>query len=324
VIGIAQSLLLPRRTASTKEGEQPPFPAVDPSLENAPPREQRKGVSEAMGVGAEVSEGPGVRSGGWAHPSTGFALLLILTGALLTLGPEFVYLRDVFGQRLNTVFKFYYAAWILWALASAYATYWIVSHAHPILGLTFAAVLGILVVSAMVYPAFAIPSRANFAAGPDSGLPTLDGIAFIRRQYPADYAGIEWLWGNAGPGDVVLEAIGGQYSYYGRVSMATGIPTVMGWPGHESQWRGSLYPQLAGTREQDVREIYNTPNVLAAQELLNRYGVTYVFVGTLERNSDYASPVGLAKFDRSLPIAFQTEGVTIYRADQPLIEEPAP
>jgi uncharacterized membrane protein len=265
-----------------------------------------------------------VRSGGWSHPSTGFALLLILTGALLTLGPEFLYLRDVFGQRLNTVFKFYYAAWTLWALASAYAAHWIVSHWPPVLRLAFAAMLGVLVVAGMIYPAFAIPSKADFAAGPESDLPTLDGIAYIRRQYPADYVGIEWLWQNAGPGDVVLEAIGGQYSYYGRVSMATGIPTVMGWPGHESQWRGDLYPQLAGTREQDVREIYNTPNMLVAQELLNRYGLTFVFVGTLERSSDYASPVGLEKFDRYLPVAFQADGVTIYRADQPLVEEPAP
>ena len=39
--------------------------------------------------------------GYWPLP---FVLLLIFTGALLTLGPEFVYLRDFFGTRLNTEF----------------------------------------------------------------------------------------------------------------------------------------------------------------------------------------------------------------------------
>ncbi|MDX1734180.1 MAG: DUF2298 domain-containing protein, partial [Halioglobus sp.] len=44
---------------------------------------------------------------------------LILVGALLIIGPEFLYLRDQFGLRMNTIFKFYYAAWMLWSFAAA-------------------------------------------------------------------------------------------------------------------------------------------------------------------------------------------------------------
>jgi hypothetical protein len=51
-----------------------------------------------------------------------FVLFLIGTGALLVIGPDFLYVRDSFGHRMNTVFKFYYAAWVLWGLAAAYAT----------------------------------------------------------------------------------------------------------------------------------------------------------------------------------------------------------
>jgi uncharacterized membrane protein len=51
-----------------------------------------------------------------------FALVLVVVGGLLVLAPEFVYLRDQFGTRINTVFKFYYQAWILWSLAAAFGS----------------------------------------------------------------------------------------------------------------------------------------------------------------------------------------------------------
>jgi len=51
-----------------------------------------------------------------------FVVFLVLLGGLLALAPEFVYLRDQFGTRMNTIFKFYFQAWILWSAAGAYFT----------------------------------------------------------------------------------------------------------------------------------------------------------------------------------------------------------
>ncbi len=257
--------------------------------------------------------------------ATGFALLLIATGALLTLGPEFVYLRDNFGMRLNTIFKFYYAAWVLWGLAAAYAANRLFARRTLLHRAVFPVLATLLTLAALAYPVLALPAKTGgFVRGPGQPPPTLDGIAYIRQQYPADYAGILWLQQNAAPDAVVLEAVGGAYSYYGRVSTTTGLPTVMGWANHERQWRGPLYDELAGTREQDVLEIYNTPNMLRAQELLSKYGVTYIFVGTLERNPQYASSVGISKFDQYLTAVYRAEGIAIYRADLPLIAEEQP
>ncbi len=254
--------------------------------------------------------------------STAFALVLILTGTLLTLGPEFVYLRDNFGQRLNTIFKFYYAAWVMFGLATAYAAHVLVARRGVAARSAFAATLALLVLAGMVYPALATPNKAGyFTRTATEPPPTLDGIDYIRRQYPGDYNGILWLQQNAEPGAVVLEAVKDAYSYYARVSSATGLPTVIGWANHERQWRGEHYAEMAGTRVQDVREIYNTQNILRAQELADRYGVTYIFVGTLERDPDYASPGGIMKFDRYLTAVYQDAGVTIYRIDQPLVKE---
>ncbi len=253
---------------------------------------------------------------------TGFVLTLILVGAMLTLGPEFVYLRDNFGQRLNTIFKFYYAAWLLFAVASAYAVTVLLRQKNLVLWLGFVIILVVLIAAALVYPTLAIPSKVGFfIRSATDAPPTLDGIDYIRRTQPSDYRGILWLQNNAEPGSIVLEAVGGAYNpNFGRISGTTGIPTLIGWANHEQQWRGPLFDQFAGGREGIVREIYNTTNIDRAQELLQENHVTYVFVGSSERNPAFASAAGLQKFDRFLTPVFKDGDTVIYSVDQPLVE----
>ncbi|MBN1121274.1 MAG: hypothetical protein JXJ17_09350 [Anaerolineae bacterium] len=255
------------------------------------------------------------------EPVTGFVMLLIFTGCLLTLGSEFVYLRDNFGQRINTIFKFYYAAWILFSVAAAYAINVLGRQKNRALRTVFIGVTVMFVLMGLVYPVLSIPEKTGLYDWTADRHPTLDGIDYIRERYPNDYAAIQWLNDHATEDDIVLEAVGGAYSYYGRVSGSTGVPTLMGWSNHERQWRGPRYEDYAGTRIEDAAEIYNTTSAARAQELIERYGITYVFVGSLERSPEYASPVGLAKFDRLYPVAFESDGAIIYRVDQPLSEE---
>jgi len=254
---------------------------------------------------------------------TGFVLILIVAGAMLTLGPEFVYLRDHFQQRLNTVFKFYYAAWLLFAVATAFGVYAIVRQSSEVGKIAIAVIAAPLVVAGLIYPVFAIPAKMGSLIRADNAPPpTLDGIDYIRQNAPSDYKAIIWLQTNAEPGSMVLEAVGGSYNAsFGRVSSATGLPTLIGWPQHESQWRGALFDELAGGREGIVREIYNTTSVARATQLLAENSVIYVFVGTTERSAAYASPIGLQKFDRFLTAVFRDGDTVIYRADQPLAEE---
>ena len=61
--------------------------------------------------------------------------------------------------------------------------------------------------------------------------------------------------------------------------------------------------------------------MIRAMELLEKYGVTYVYVGQLERGTEFAAPAGIAKFSRYLTPANQNDTVTIYRVDQPVVEE---
>lgn len=246
-----------------------------------------------------------------------FAVLLIGLALLLTLAPEFVYLRDLFGNRMNTVFKFYYQAWALLALAAAYGLSRLAERTTPLaLKIPALVLTGLLVLGGLWYPAAAIPSKAdNFRVDPASGdpRPTLDGLAYLRRGSPADMAAIEWLRANVAPEAVVVEATGGSYSEYGRVSMATGNPTLLGWDWHERQWRGTAgYDKLATGRPEALEQIYRTARADALPALLDLWGVDYVYVGALERNKYKISEATLARFDQVLTRAYDRDGVLIY------------
>jgi YYY domain-containing protein len=241
-----------------------------------------------------------------------FALLLAATGLLLTLSVEFVFLRDSFGTRMNTVFKFYYQGWILMGLASAYGVYDLLSRAgranlwrRGLAGLWGLAV-GLLVLCGLCYTVAATVSKANGL----QGQPTLDGVRYVARHRPAEHEAIAWLQTHAPQGAVLVEATGGSYTEYNWVSAHTGIPTVLGWGGHELQWRGNY--DEPGRREPDIARIYQSTNVEETRDLLDAYGIDYVYLGPLERTKHRPSEAAIAKLDRLMTRAFENEAVTIY------------
>jgi uncharacterized membrane protein len=234
-----------------------------------------------------------------------FALILIGVGLLLPLAVEFVYLRDLFGTRMNTVFKFYFQAWVLLALAAAYAASVVLSRVHGLAGMAWRLGLTLLVLAGLVYPVLAIPSKTgNFG-----GEPTLDGMAWLKAAHPDDYAAIRWLQTNAPDGAVILEAPGDSYSYTGRVSALTGLPTPLGWDFHEFQWRGS-YDEPA-RRQPEIDILYNSVDPAQTLTLLDKYAITYIYVGRLER--ERYNPSGLAKFERLMDVVYRQGEVTIYQ-----------
>jgi len=107
---------------------------------------------------------------------------------------------------------------------------------------------------------------------------------------------------------VIAEAVGGSYTYYTRVSTHTGLPTVLGWPGHEGQWRGGYLEQ--GSRQDDIRQLYQSSDWPTTQAILDRYEIDYVFIGDLERQT--YPPVYEAKFDAFMDLIYTNESVRIY------------
>ncbi|MBI4791020.1 MAG: hypothetical protein HY782_28655 [Chloroflexi bacterium] len=253
-----------------------------------------------------------------ADPTLAFVLLMIFTGFLLTFGVEFVYLRDVFGTRMNTVFKFYFQTWTLFSIAGAFAIFYL-SRAFgriPLARWLWFAALAVLLGVSLIYPAAAIPNRAEGFKRP----PTLDGIEWIRGVSAGDYAGIQWLKENAPRGARILESTGRSYTYDNRISMATGLPTVLGWIGHEDQWRGGakLYRnELAGIdRAADAARIYQTLDARDALTLLDKYAINFVVVGQVERAQYNLNPAQINKFDRVLTLVFENGDLRIYARSQ--------
>ncbi len=236
------------------------------------------------------------------------SLLLIIAGALMTLAPEYVYLKDVFGVRINTIFKFYYQAWVLWAIAAAGAVYVLLVEDGGLRALPrwlFAGGLVLNIALGLVYPLLAVPDRVQ--EFPEA--PTLDGTAYMAQDHPDDYAAIQWLNKHVEGAPVILEKPGGAYQYEGRISAQTGLPTLLGWAGHERQWRGNTIEQ--DKRIAAIRELCATADPQRTLTLLDEYDITYVYVGSLERAE--LSADALRNLERLLQVVYDRDGVKIYK-----------
>ena len=233
-----------------------------------------------------------------------FVLLLITLGTLLILGPDFLYLSDNFGYRINTVFKFYYQAWIVLSLAAAYGAAVLLKSLRGAANVLFSAIFLVVLIVGLAYPVLGVVSKTN-GFNPPFDL-TLDDFDRVQRETPDEAAAMDWL--RSAPDGRVAEATGNPYSYYARVSIYTGLPTVLGWGNHEGQWRDYA---LQGSRAQDIETLYSTPDWVTAQDIIKRYNIRYVYVGNLERVTYRVSE---EKFSLFLKPAFQQGNVAIYEA----------
>lgn len=242
----------------------------------------------------------------------GFAAILGLAALALVVGLDFWRVEgDI--DRLNSVFKFYLQAWVLLGLSSAYLLWRLVNSERTSLTRVSMArelwtgALIALVICAAIYPVMGTRDRLRDRFEGNVTPLTLDGTAFIAgSQYrdmdatvdlAADYEGIQWLKRNAEGSPVVLEAATPTYRWGGRVSIYTGMPSVVGWEWHQQQQRFEQRDEVV-RRIEDVRTIYQTPDAGQALALMRGYGVEYVYLGQLERL--YFPGRGLDKFEGEL------------------------
>ena len=262
-----------------------------------------------------------------------FTLLLGTLAFTLIAMTEIVYLRDVFAQfypRMNTVFKFYFQAWALLAITSGTGLYFIVEafrESTPLAGLhlwtrrfgkaAWSLIFILLLLAGMIYPIVGSYQRYDqFAQRTNS----LDGMTYLKYYSPGDYYAIRWLNDHVQGDPVIVEAFapqgGGDYSDYDRISAFTGLPTIVGWAGHEYQWRVNwLNRDLNAAdfyrRGGDVNTIYTSTDPQTVLTLMARYQAQYLYVGNLEVTTYPNS--NLTRFAQFMQIVYSAHGVTIYK-----------
>lgn len=225
--------------------------------------------------------------------------LVLIAGCTVVLGLEIVFVDDAYAgeyQRYNSYFKLSYPLWALFT-AGAFAAARALWHL-PRAPLRAAVRTGLLLVlaSALVYPACAIPARLLAARRGDDlpRRPTLNAVAFLAHRPPwsEEAPMLEWIRRHVPPGGIVAEGIGdGAYGYGGRVASLAGRPIPLGWAHHERQWRGLRGHELAAERERAVDGLYRaaTPEVMRAAAAA--LGVEWVLYGIVERER-YAAEGG--------------------------------
>jgi uncharacterized membrane protein len=191
----------------------------------------------------------------------------------------------------------------MWSVAAAYALFYLLH--GPAQVVTYRKRFGLVVVSVgaiglgLVYPLLAIRDRID-----PTSEPTLDVMLAAARSSKLretvfdaadEYQEALWLNANINGSPVLLEAVSDDPRFPVGLSLMsswTGLPTLLGWPAHEAQWRGNI--DSVQQRLEDVNLIYSTHDEAIARTLLDHYNVAYLYVGDYERELYPAE--GLAKF----------------------------
>ena len=256
---------------------------------------------------------------------------LAAIAALLLYGSELLLVRDVFFgsvPRLNTVFKLSYQAWILLSLAGGVSLVLVVRGLWrtPSLRGMLVTPIAVTALAGLVYPVISLPNRTDGFDAPET---TLDGLAFLARSDPDEYALTRWVQEHTAPGERIIEASGRawrvegserlgvfdfnvDYTDAGRIAARTGRPSLVGWYFHEIQWRGdSQAIRDVLTARQDLADsayTARTPDAVLAA--MRAAGARYLVFGRVEQSR---FPAGTRDhFDGVLDVVFSSGDLRVY------------
>ena len=212
-----------------------------------------------------------------------FAVIMGLCAIGLVAIPELVYVRDIYengNARANTMFKLTYQAYIMFGMTMVYVIFrQLFVNRRKILK-----AVGVIGLALLLWTCGYFGKSVNSWFGQvldPSQYKGLNATAFLETDYAEDVGAIRWLKENIEGSPVVLEANGDSYSEYERVSAMTGLPTVMGWYVHEWLWRNDVADLNA--KADEIETIYTSTNAAEVQMLVEKYDISYIFVGSCER-----------------------------------------
>lgn len=220
--------------------------------------------------------------------------LYVITIGLCAIGlvilPEIVYVKDIYSgdyKRANTMFKLTYQAFIMFGICFGYIFVRLFKckkgKTRKIIGVV--ALIGFC----MTLPYFVNGVKAWYGnIFNREKYKGIDASAFIKKDFKDDYLALKWLNENVSGTPVVLEANGLSYTEYQRVSVITGLPTVLGWYTHEQLWKSGpnrtdeMVTTELNQRSDDIQAIYTSEDENLVRKLIRKYNISYIYVGSLE------------------------------------------
>lgn len=123
---------------------------------------------------------------------------------------------------------------------------------------------------------------------------------------------VEWLQQNVAGRPTIVEAVGGaEYQWWGRMSITTGLPTVLGWRWHQAQQR-TLFANKVDQRKGEVASFYTTNSVEEIESFLRAYDVSFVIVGAVETQIANPETLRLLGDHPALTAVFRSGDQVIY------------
>lgn len=224
------------------------------------------------------------------HGSDLFILTIGLCAIGLILIPEIIYIKDIYSgefKRANTMFKLTYQAFIMFGICFGYIFIRIPAYGRALWQKLVALVSLVLFALSLCYVGNA--TKAWYGNIFDKkGYEGIDATAFMKKDFPTDDKATKWLNDNVTGTPIVLEANGDSYTEYQRVSVITGLPTVLGWYTHERLWKSgpgitdSMVTEILDERAEDILQIYTSEEEDLVRNLIQEYDISYIYVGWLE------------------------------------------
>ena len=216
---------------------------------------------------------------------------LIISGLVLALTPEIVFLDDSYGpeiDRMNTIFKLYTTAWGLLGLGAVSVMIRTFKKFEPQLseyGRVVPVSTGLVVAVALAlgcknFYSHTMEMRENGREDPTFEA-KLEGLGEANRWHRGSADTIRAL--RKLPKGRVLEAQGRAYSYTGFVATLASQPNYLGWPNHINLLN-KVYGEVSH-RESMTKEIYNESDCAARKQLAKKERISYIVVGTLEKKA---------------------------------------
>lgn len=203
--------------------------------------------------------------------------LLLFTAFILLYLSELFYVKDIFGNRMNTIFKFHYQVWIVFSITSGISLKFLLEYnlrniTRIILSISFL----ILATSNIYFVTASYLTKIKESSNLNPNLSSINHLENDTNKYEL----IKYLRLNSNHNDVIIETQGKSYTNDSQISSESRIPTILGWVGHQLQWRSNhsdIY-----NREEDIDTFYISNDSQEIINIINKYSITMIILGPNE------------------------------------------